>query len=132
MGFKSFIELFVAKIFHEDLETISSFFMLAHPQATFAMFLLCYAQHLGYLFHTMFPSLIILQHHVEFNICTIIMLEKILGAGSFGGSINHLTHLQTTLHASSSELDLPSIVQATILAFLGCWALIAPTLVIHF
>jgi hypothetical protein len=106
--------------------------MLAHPQVTFAMFLLCYAQRLGYLLHTMFPSLSILQHHVKFNICTITMLEKILGARSFGGSINHLTHFQTTFHASSSELNFPSIIWTTIPAFLGCWALIALALVTHF
>jgi hypothetical protein len=43
----------------------------------------------------MFPYLNILQHYVKFNIHTIIMLEKLLGVGSFGGYIDHLTHCQT-------------------------------------
>jgi hypothetical protein len=38
----------------------------------------------------MFPSLGILQHYTKFNTHTITMLEKLLGGGSFGGSINHL------------------------------------------
>jgi hypothetical protein len=40
----------------------------------------------------MFPSLGVLQHYVEFDICTITMLEKLFGAGAFGGSIGHLVH----------------------------------------
>ncbi len=40
---KSFVKLFVAKAFHEDFGTISSLPMLVDPQATFAMFSLCYA-----------------------------------------------------------------------------------------
>jgi hypothetical protein len=40
----------------------------------------------------MFPYVGILQHYVELNTFTIIMLEKLLGAGSFGGSISHLAH----------------------------------------
>jgi len=54
------------------------------------MFLLCYTQHPSYLLSTMFPSLGILHHYVEFNIPTITMLEKLLGVGSFDGSIRHL------------------------------------------
>jgi hypothetical protein len=56
MGFRSFVESFVAEVFHEDLETISNFLMLVDPRATFVMFSLCYAQCFGYLFHIMFPS----------------------------------------------------------------------------
>jgi hypothetical protein len=40
----------------------------------------------------MFPSLGILQHYVEFDIHTIVMLEKLLGVGSFGGSTGHLAY----------------------------------------
>ncbi len=81
------------------------------------MLLLCYAQHPCYLFHTMFPSLGILQHYVEFNIHTIIMLEKLLGAGSFGGSIGHLVLHQAILLTFSNKLSLPFMVQTTALAF---------------
>jgi len=70
----------MAKAFHEDLEMISNFLMFANLQATFTMFLLCYAHRLGYLLRTMFPSPNILQHYVEFDICTITTLEKLFGA----------------------------------------------------
>jgi hypothetical protein len=39
----------------------------------------------------MFTSPSILQHYVEFYIRTIAMLEKLFNAGSFHGSIDHLT-----------------------------------------
>jgi len=91
VGSTPFAESVVAKTLHEDLGMIFNFPMLVDFQTAFAMFLLCYAQCLGYLLRIMFPSLDILQHYVEFNIHTIITLEKLLGAGSFGGSINHLT-----------------------------------------
>jgi hypothetical protein len=54
------------------------------------MLVLCCAQHLVYLLRTMFPSLGILQHYVEFHIRTITMLERLLSVGFFNGSINHL------------------------------------------
>ncbi len=38
----------------------------------------------------MFLFLGILQQYIEFNVCTIIMLEKLFGVKSFGGSIDHL------------------------------------------
>jgi hypothetical protein len=60
VGSTSFVELFVARVFHEDLETISSLLMFIDPQAVFVMFLLHYTQCSKYLFHTMFPSLGIL------------------------------------------------------------------------
>ncbi len=41
MGFKSFVESFVAKALHEDLGTIFSLFMFVDLQMAFAMFLLC-------------------------------------------------------------------------------------------
>ncbi len=132
MGSRSFVESFMAKAFHEDLEMISNFLMLANLQVTFTMFSLCYAHCLGYLLHTMFPSPNILQRYVEFNICTITTLEKLFGAWSFGGFMNHLTHHQATIPASSNGFNFPSIVRTTTLAFLGCWALIAPTFVSHF
>ncbi len=43
MGFRSFIESFIVKVFHEDLETISNFLMFVDPSAVFAMLSLCYA-----------------------------------------------------------------------------------------
>ncbi len=96
------------------------------------MLLLCYAQHLGYLFHTMFPSLSILQHYAEFNTCTIVTLQKLLGAGFFGGSVGHLVHCQTTILVFLDRVGLSSMVRIVALVFLGCWGLIVPALVIHF
>jgi hypothetical protein len=60
VGSTSFVESFVVEALHEDLKTISNILMFADFQATFAMFLLCYAQHLNYLFHTLFafPSIL--------------------------------------------------------------------------
>ncbi len=58
----------------------------------------------------MFPSPCILQHYDKFNICTIVTLEKLLGVGSFGGSISHLVHRQGNIFAFSCELDLLSVV----------------------
>jgi hypothetical protein len=92
VGSKSFVESFVAKVFHENLGIISSLLMFANHRAIFVMLSLCYAQCHGYLFHIMFPFSSILQHYAEFNIHTIAMLEKLLGVGTFGGFINHLTH----------------------------------------
>jgi len=39
------------------------------------------------------------------------MLEKLLGARSFGGSISHVARHYATLPASSNWFGLPSIVQ---------------------
>ncbi len=44
----------------------------------------------------------------------------------------HLTHYQVTLFVFWGAFGLPSMVQTIILTFLGCWALILPTLVIFF
>jgi hypothetical protein len=82
MGSISFVELFVVEVIHEDFKTIFNLPMLANPHATFMMLSLCYAQHSGYLFHTMFSS-------PKFDIYTIVTLDKLLGARSFGGSIGH-------------------------------------------
>ncbi len=60
VGSTSFVKLFVAKALHEDFGTIFNFLMFANLHVTFAMLSLCYAQCLGYLFHTMFPFLSIL------------------------------------------------------------------------
>jgi hypothetical protein len=79
-----------------------------------------------------FPSLGILQHYVEFDTHTIIMLEKLLGVGSFGGSIGHLIHCQATLPIFSNELSFLFMVHTTAPTFLGCWALIILALVICF
>jgi hypothetical protein len=79
----------------------------------------------------MFPSPSILQHYDEFNTHTIITLEKLLGAGSFGGFIGCLAcHL--ILLAFSNGLGLFSIVWIATSTFLGCWALIAFAFVICF
>jgi hypothetical protein len=41
---------------------------------------------------TLFPFLGILQHYTKFNIHTITTLDKLFGAGSFGGFIDQLAH----------------------------------------
>ncbi len=96
------------------------------------MFSLCYTQCLNYLFRTMFPSLSILHHYVEFNTCTITTLEKLLGVGSFDGSIGHLVHCQATFLIALNGLNFHFVVQTTALTFLGCWALIVLALVSRF
>jgi hypothetical protein len=80
----------------------------------------CYAQHPSYLFHTMFPSLSILQHYTKFNICTITTLEMLLGVGSFGGFINHLVHRQAIFLVSLGGINFLFVVWAITPAFLGC------------
>jgi hypothetical protein len=80
----------------------------------------------------MFPSPNILHHYVEFDIHTIVTLEKLLGAGSFGGSIGHLARRHAILFVFPSGLNLPFVVWIIAFAFLGCWALIAPKFVFHF
>ncbi len=67
-----------------------------------------------------------------FNTRTIATLENLLGAKSFGGSIDHLTHCQVILHVFSSRFSLPFVIRTIALAFLGCWALITLTLVTCF
>jgi hypothetical protein len=122
----------VVKACHEDLGTISSFPMFANPHVTFTMFSLCFAQRFSYLLHTMFPSLGIFQHYVEFNIHTITRLEKLLGAGSFGGYINHLVCHQATALTFSGKFNFLSIVWIIALTFLECWAFNDLALVTHF
>jgi hypothetical protein len=73
----------------------------------------------------MFPFPNILQHYVKFDIQTIIMLEKLLGAKSFGGSIGHLTCHHAILFIYLGKFGLLFVVQIITPAFLGCWALIA-------
>jgi hypothetical protein len=70
MGSRSFVESFVVKALHEDLEMTSNFFTFVDPQVIFATYLLCYAQCLGYLLRTMFPFPNILQHYIELDIHT--------------------------------------------------------------
>jgi len=60
------------------------------------------------------------------------MLEKLLGVRSFDGFIGHLVCCQTTFLAFSNNFSLLSIVWTIAPAFLGFWALIVPTFVIHF
>jgi hypothetical protein len=76
----------------------------------------------------MFPFPCILQHNVEFDTCTITTLKKLLGAGSFGDSIDHLACHQAIILASLNRLNLLYVVQIATFAFLGCWALI----ILHF
>jgi hypothetical protein len=80
----------------------------------------------------MFPFACILQHYVKFDIHTIVMLEKLLGVGSFNCSIGHLVHRQTILLVFLGGFGLPFVDWTVALAFLGCWALIAFALVIHY
>ncbi len=42
-----------------------------------------------------------------FDTCTIATLEKLLGAKSFGGSIDHLTHCQAIFHVFSKYIRPP-------------------------
>jgi hypothetical protein len=60
------------------------------------------------------------------------MLKKLLGSKSFGTMVSHLAHCQIIIHASVTGLPLPSMVRRATPTFLGCWALIIPTLVSHF
>ncbi len=80
----------------------------------------------------MFPSPGILQNYVDFDIHTIGMLEKLVGAGFFNGSISHLTHCQAIFPTFSNELSFIFMVQTTTPTFLGCWALIVPTIATSF
>ncbi len=48
--------IIVIEVFHKNLRMISSFPMLADPQTTFVMFLLCYVWHPDYLLCIMFLS----------------------------------------------------------------------------
>jgi hypothetical protein len=106
--------------------------MIIDPQIIFAMLSFCYAQWPNYLHHTIFPSPSILQRYTKFDACTITMLEKILGLGSFGTIVGHLAHCQVTFLTSSGGLGFPLVVQCAILAFLKCWVLIIFALVSHF
>jgi len=54
-----------------------------------------------------------------FDTRTIATLEKLLGAGSFGGSIDHLARSQTILHVFSNRLNLPFVVHTIALHFWG-------------
>jgi hypothetical protein len=80
----------------------------------------------------MFPSPSILQNYIEFDIRTMVILEKLFGARSFGGFISYLDCHQAIIPTFLGGLDLLSMVQIAAPAFLGCWALIVPTFVIHF
>ncbi len=131
MGSRSFVHSIVFEALHEDFGMISSLLMLVDRQVAFTMFSLCYAQHLGYLFCIMFSSPSILKHYINFNICIITMLEKLHGVGFFDGSIGHLVHCQAILPTFSNRFNFISIIRIVAFTFLGCWALIAPTLVIH-
>jgi hypothetical protein len=62
----------------------------------------------------------------------MVILEKLFGARSFGGFIDHLDCHQAILPTFLGGFDLLSVVQIAAPAFLGCWALISPTFVIRF
>jgi hypothetical protein len=74
MGFVPFVESFVIEVIWEDFNIIS------------------YAQCPSSLLHIIFLSLVILQHYVEYDSCTIVTLEKLLGVGSFNTIAGHLAH----------------------------------------
>jgi hypothetical protein len=80
----------------------------------------------------MFPSPSILQHYAKFNIRTLITLEKLFGARSFGGSIDHLARHEATLLVSLGGVGFHSIVRSIAPTFLKCWTLIALAIIIHF
>jgi hypothetical protein len=122
----------MVEVLHEDLGMIFSFLLLIDCHVAFVMFLLCYAKRPCYLFHILFPSLGILQHYVEFNIHTIVMLQKLFGARSFGGFINHPAHRQAILPPSLGKLNLLFVVWIVTPTFLECWALITPAFVTRF
>lgn len=107
--------------------------MFANPHVTFGMLLLCYAQCPNYLLHIVFsfPSTN-LQHYVEFDSCTTAMLEKLLGTGSFGITMDHLAYHQVTLPTSSGGFGLPLMVRLVAFAFVGCLVLIVVALIIRF
>jgi hypothetical protein len=66
--------------------------MLVNPHVVFLILLFCYAQCPSYLLHIIFLSSGILQHYVEYDSCTIVTLEKLLGARSFSTIMVHLAH----------------------------------------
>jgi len=106
VGSLPFVESFVSKVFQEDLNTIINLLMLVDLQTTFAMLSFCYAQQPSYLHCIIFLSPNILQRYTKFDACTIAMLKKLLGLGSFGTIVGHLAHHQVILLASSRGLGL--------------------------
>jgi hypothetical protein len=60
------------------------------------------------------------------------MLEKLLGLGSFGFIVGHLTRSCVTRFAYLGGIGLPLMVRLVAPTFLGYWALIALVLVFHF
>jgi hypothetical protein len=51
-----------------------------------------------------------LQHYVEFDIRTTIMLEQLFGVGFFGDFISHLTCHLIIFHVSSGGFGLISVI----------------------
>jgi hypothetical protein len=74
----------------------------------------------------------ILQHNGEFDSHTMAMLEKLLGTRYFNITISHLVCHQINLLVFLGGIGLPLMVELLALAFLGCWVLLIPALVIHF
>ncbi len=81
---------------------------------------------------TVFPSPDILQCYIEFDVRTIVMLEKLLGSKNFGTIVGHLVCRYVILPIFSKGLGLSLMVQCAAFALLGCWVLIVRTQVFCF
>jgi hypothetical protein len=62
--------------------------------------------------------------YVEFHLCTMATLEKLLGTRSFNSMVGHLAYCQVILFVFSRGFALPLVVQLVAPIFLGCLALI--------
>jgi hypothetical protein len=60
------------------------------------------------------------------------MLEKLLGTRYFNTTMGHLACHQVILLVFSNGIGLLLMVELVAFAFLGCWVLLTPTLVVHF
>ncbi len=85
-----FVESFVIKALQEDPSTIANPPMLIKPQAMFVMCSFCYAQCPSYLLCIVSMSPCILQHCTKFDSCTMVTLENLSIAKSFGIMVGHL------------------------------------------
>jgi hypothetical protein len=74
----------------------------------------------------------ILQHNGKFDSHTMAMLEKLLGTRYFNTTTGHLACHQIILVVFTRGIGLPLMVELVALAFLGCWVMFTPTLIIHF
>jgi len=60
------------------------------------------------------------------------MLEKLLGTRYFNTTMGHLACHHVILRVFSNGIGLPLMVELVAFAFLGCWVLFTPALVVHF